>query len=231
MSILETVSGQMVDVLDLDNQQVKFEDIAWALSRAPRFSGHSTNKVVYSVAQHSTFVGRLAVEHWQNNHIDQALDGDEKDRLTHFAQAHAHLHDVSEGLLTDIPTPIKRLPQLAGYRQLEEYVQDALMRQFLPDFENLSPAAQAAIIHNTRKCDLIALRYEAYHLMASRGAHWSSWEYDHDVKNLQPWTDVRKVVPMAGMDAYQEFVDTWNEINSKLSVLHGKAISDQGSYG
>lgn len=215
MSILETVSGKMVDVLDIPSSGIAFEDIAWAMSRAPRFAGHSTSQLPYSVAQHSTFVGWLAVERWKK----RWPLGERAEQMLPFAWAHAHLHDVSEGLLTDIPTPIKHLPQLAGYRELEAQVQTALMREFFPDFFVLDEHDREIIEQNTKVADLMALRYEAYHLANTRGRDWNAWRSVPEVQAMQPWLDKRTVVPLPCTEAFEEFVDTWKDICQDLPVI------------
>lgn len=86
-------------------ESVCSEDIAHALARLCRFTGH-TNQF-YSVAQHSVLVSRLVVpEH----------------RLA------ALLHDASEAYLGDVSMPLKSL--LPEYRQIERRVQGAIMAHF-----------------------------------------------------------------------------------------------------
>ena len=72
-------------------------DIAHGLSLACRFGGQI--REFYSVAQHSVLVASL---------------------LPAKIAVYGLLHDASEAYLCDIPGPIKRLPEMEGYRELEK---------------------------------------------------------------------------------------------------------------
>jgi hypothetical protein len=48
---------------------IVIEDIAWALSRMPRFSGHSIPYVPYSVAQHCIQVAEDLKELWPRHTV------------------------------------------------------------------------------------------------------------------------------------------------------------------
>src|SRR5690606_13924843 len=60
--LIETVTGKQINVTKPDAADICLEDIAWALSRIPRFAGHTITKVPYNVAQHSVYVSQLAEE-------------------------------------------------------------------------------------------------------------------------------------------------------------------------
>lgn len=106
---IRTRSGEFLDFSDPNSDSIKLEDIAVALSRAPRFNGHTGP--FYSVAQHSVYVGRL-------------IEG--PDRIKGL------LHDASEAYLADVPTPAKRL--MPDYYNLEAKVMRAVATAFgLPD--------------------------------------------------------------------------------------------------
>lgn len=104
-SAIRTRSGSFLDFAAPDPAAIHLEDIAVALSRAPRFNGHTGP--FYSVAQHSVFVGRL-------------LSGD--------FQLKGLLHDASEAYLADVPTPAKRL--MPDYQVLEQRLMDAVAVKF-----------------------------------------------------------------------------------------------------
>ena len=63
---LETVTGQLIDVTNIVPENIDLNDIAWSLSRIPRFVGHSITIVPYNVAQHSIFVAKT-VQDWIAN--------------------------------------------------------------------------------------------------------------------------------------------------------------------
>lgn len=72
------------------------------------FSGASRR--FYSVAEHSVWVSHL-------------VEGRDLQRA-------ALLHDASEAYVVDLPRPLKHLPELAGYRELERRVEEAIARRW-----------------------------------------------------------------------------------------------------
>lgn len=87
-------------------------DIARGLSRRSRYAGHTTRP--WSVAQHSLAVANMAAR------LDLSLD----------LEAVALLHDAAEAFFADIPAPLKRLPEMAPYRRLEDALQAAIFAAF-----------------------------------------------------------------------------------------------------
>lgn len=94
-----TFTGKAVNPLDPDPETIDIIDIAHALSRMPRFTGHCRGDHAYTVAQHSVLVScELPPKH--------ALTG--------------LLHDASEAYLGDLARPIKLDKGLgAMYRMVE----------------------------------------------------------------------------------------------------------------
>lgn len=86
---LLTWSGRVVRPLEADPGVLTIVDIAEALSRIPRFGGHSTG---FSVAEHSLLVARILGERGES----------------HRTQLYGLLHDAAEAYLGDIPSPLKR---------------------------------------------------------------------------------------------------------------------------
>lgn len=101
--------------LDPRPEDVDLTDIAHALSLICRFTGHV--REFYSVAQHSLLVADRAFE----------LAPPERDRA---AAKWGLLHDASEAYLVDVARPVKRLPEMAGYREAERRVQTAICERF-----------------------------------------------------------------------------------------------------
>lgn len=118
---IRTRSGAFLDFNDPDPDTILLEDIAVALSRAPRFNGHTGP--FYSVAQHSVYVGRLISD------VEQRVKG--------------LLHDASEAYIADVPTPAKRL--MPDYYRLEASVMSAVAKKFgLPEgFQHEDVVTQA----------------------------------------------------------------------------------------
>lgn len=102
-----TYLGREVDLECLATADIDLVDIAAALSRLCRFGGHVS--AYHSVAAHSVHVSEL---------VEASLDHLDPARRRAGA-ALALLHDASEAYLGDITRPLKRLPIMAGYRDLE----------------------------------------------------------------------------------------------------------------
>lgn len=106
-----TASGRLIHLLSIKPEDIFIEDIASALSKLGRFTGHSREFI--SVAEHSVRVSRLVSEKY-------ALWG--------------LLHDASEAYLGDISRPLKYQPFMKGYRNLEAGLMATICERF-----NLSP--------------------------------------------------------------------------------------------
>lgn len=109
---ITTISGKRWQLLDPNPDLVDFYDIAEALSKIPRFVGH-TPGLVYSVAQHCCIV------------CDNApLD----------AKPWALLHDAAEAYLNDISKPLKNAmrilcnPGADPYSIIEERTDRAILK-------------------------------------------------------------------------------------------------------
>lgn len=120
MTWLGTLSGKKIDLLNPDPTQIELSDIAVALSRVPRFGGHTLGQ--WSVLQHSIAVSNLV----SDQHKLAAL-----------------LHDASEAYICDIPSPLKRLLGDAYY-EVERRVQEAIGKKFEVDLVNLPMAVKRA---------------------------------------------------------------------------------------
>lgn len=104
--------------LDPRTEDVDLRDIAHALSLICRFTGHVNE--FYSVAQHSVLVSERAAE--------LAREKREEDPL-YFARW-GLLHDASEAYLVDVARPVKRMPEMAPYREAEARLQRVICERF-----------------------------------------------------------------------------------------------------
>ena len=100
-----TRSGRYFDLLNPDPNEIDIDDIASALSKITRFTGHG--RFAYSVAEHSVHCASLVPP-------DYALE--------------ALLHDAQEAYLGDVSSPLKAL--LPEYRAIEHRVQAHIFRSF-----------------------------------------------------------------------------------------------------
>jgi hypothetical protein len=176
-TILETVTGRFVDVMNPTPDMISFEDIAWSLSRQARFNGHTISTTPYSVAQHSVAVAKR-VERF--GHHDLMLA--------------ALLHDAAEAYISDIPSPIKNIP---GVRESVKAVEGKILRVV---FEALGVAypddVYWGVIHDA---DMWCRAVEAHAFMSSRGKHWDGLPTPSLIE-LQNFDQ-----PKDAVTAYQEF--------------------------
>lgn len=182
MAKLETVSGRKVDVSNPDPNSIVIEDIAWALSRMPRFSGHTIPYIPYSVAQHCIRVAK-DLESYDSN-----------------IQLYGLLHDAAEAYINDLPSPVKHIPEIhAVIKKLEDNLMLAIYKavDILPPTES-----QQAVV---KIADKNQQAVEAYNFMYSRGSDWNLPEVSF--KKLQEFEP-----PMTSLEAYDEFLIAFKEL-------------------
>jgi hypothetical protein len=115
-SYVEVYSGTMVNITRPTADMITLEDIAHALSRIPRFNGHS--HIPYTVARHTILVVDI-LKSWGANPELLLM---------------AWLHDAPEAYLGDIPTPLKRLFQ-PMFNILEVRFLTAIYDALIPNLE------------------------------------------------------------------------------------------------
>ncbi|OYV76723.1 MAG: hypothetical protein B7Z66_07280 [Chromatiales bacterium 21-64-14] len=182
---METLSGRRVNLVAPDPQSINLIDIAVALSRIRRYSGHTREP--YSVAAHSVWTARLC----------ERADCDSATIL------HALLHDAHEAYIGDIPTPVKRLPDVfeaiyACSERLQNTIYEAL-RLAPPTVEQQDWVAWA---------DSFALVEEAATFMPSRGADWG-------VKVLRAPRSFTGLPPLVIPDTAERSAETFLQIYRK----------------
>lgn len=177
--LIETVSGKLVNVTDPNANDICLQDIAWATSRIPRFAGHTITGVPYNVAQHSVYVSQL-LEQLLENDEDFAPESKLIQALTFLKRIappmstarkellmKALLHDAHEAYIGDIPSPVKKIPELAEtFRLIEGKLDHAILLRF-----NLSEVLEEEKIV-IKYCDKLAQAIEGYQFMPSRGLNW-----------------------------------------------------------
>jgi len=117
---IECLSGNKFWFTTEDTDGICIEDIAGALSKMCRFTGHCRR--FYSVAEHSVWVSDL---------------------LPKELQLAGLLHDASEAYLADIASPVKQL--LPDYKIIEERVMRKIAKKFnLPEGFDKLPEIKSA---------------------------------------------------------------------------------------
>lgn len=123
--MMSTYGGPRIDPQRMVVGDVKIRSIARALSMLCRYAGHV--KKFYSVAEHSVHVSRA---------VNFETDGDL--RLAGL------LHDATEAYVCDLPTDLKHLDALAGYRAIEDRLQKVIFAALDVRPFNLPPAVKRA---------------------------------------------------------------------------------------
>ena len=146
---IQTYAGRFFYFTDPRPEDVVPEDLAWALARAPRFTGHTLGDVdqPYTVAQHSFLVSAGAV-------LPPGADPE----AFRFA---ALLHDAHEAYMGDLATPLAWALGRSQVANLKDDIQLVIHQALgLPD---ILPASWSAAI---RVADRRALATERRDLMA-----------------------------------------------------------------
>lgn len=118
---MQTFGGRVFRYKTPDLSAIQIEDVAHSLALLCRFAGHV--RQFYSVAQHSVHVREELLQRCEAEDVDEV----ETAELGYAAL----LHDVSEAYCVDIPHPLKMLPELSGYREIEECIEKAVQSAFL----------------------------------------------------------------------------------------------------
>ena len=163
---IQLFTGKKFYPLNPRPEDICIEDIAHALSMLCRFTGHC--KEFYSVAQHSVIVSYFC---------DSSLQG--------------LLHDASEAYISDINSPIKKMDQLTGYREIESKIQKVIYKKFnLPEIENTS----------VKKADKLVLAIEARNLMNHISPEWN-------IPSIP-----LNIIPLPPKEAEQLFLNRYKEL-------------------
>lgn len=111
---ISTASGARL-YLTGDPGYVPLDDMLWGIARECRFSNNVRRDVThYSVAEHSWHIGQWAERYARMPAFAETGLSPEKFIRT------AYLHDLQEGLLRDVPSPLKAV--LPDYRAIEDRV-------------------------------------------------------------------------------------------------------------
>ena len=121
---IQTVSGRQVPLVGITPEDIDIADIAHALSRIPRFNGHT--KAHYSVAQHSVIVCDLMAAEKQSSEV----------------QLIALLHDAAEAYVGDCVRPLKTL--LNDFSVIEQRVMKAIGDRYGVDLVKLPAIVKRA---------------------------------------------------------------------------------------
>jgi hypothetical protein len=180
--MIELTGGGFFDLLNPDPAAVRASDIAAALSKLCRYTGHTTE--FYSVAEHCVLVHDLL---WSEGYRGSILPA-------------ALLHDAAEAYCTDISAPLKfalRAVECGSNYETADNAAWFVSPEFRGTYSRISDGIEAAIAERydlsveqlddpiIKHADLWALRIEATKLLPSGGSHW---RYPGDVPSHLPPT-------------------------------------------
>jgi 5'-deoxynucleotidase YfbR-like HD superfamily hydrolase len=138
------LSGRRLDLLDPSPLDVEIEDIAHGLARVARWNGQTVGPHIFSVAQHSLLVERIA------SAIDPAIGRTERLFML--------LHDAPEYVIGDMISPFKAV--IGGaYRTVEDRILGAILLRF-----SLPSAPSPALRRLCKEADRAAAFFESVKL-------------------------------------------------------------------
>lgn len=138
------LSGRRLDLIDPSPLDIEIEDIAHGLARVARWNGQTHGRHIFSVAQHTVLVERLA----------EALDPD----ITQQTRLAVLLHDGAEYVVGDIISPFKAVLG-DTYKDIEKRLLQAIHIRF-----GLPGRLPAPMTRAIKRADQIAAFYEATRL-------------------------------------------------------------------
>lgn len=190
-TIMETYTGRCVDLSKPNPADICIEDIAWHLSRIPRFCGATVSEVPYCVAQHSVIV---------LNRIRQTVENPSR-----IMQLKALLHDGHEAYMGDPISPMSNLLDMAApIARLKTRLQRAIYLGLVKDYEWHHDAFINLHREEIRRADCWARAYEAYHLMHSKGHKYANavlLEEEYILRNFIVWT------PAYAANSFKKYFD------------------------
>ncbi len=154
---IQTWNGYSFDLLEPRPQDINIEVIAHALSNQCRFGGHCSR--FYSVAQHSVWVSHECEP-------ENALWG--------------LLHDATEAYLGDVVSPLKKMREMAGYRDIENKIHQTIAQRF---------SLPINIPRDVHDADCRVMVTEAYQLMQPMNQEWQKQIEKKEIRQASwaPW--------------------------------------------
>jgi uncharacterized protein len=138
------LSGRRLDLLDPSPLDIEIEDIAHGLSRVARWNGQTIGPHIFSVAQHSLLVEKIAAE------MDPAIG--------RAGRLYMLLHDAPEYVIGDMISPFKAVIGDA-YKSVENRILGAILLRF-----SLPAAQPPAMVKLAKQADRAAAFFEAVSL-------------------------------------------------------------------
>lgn len=231
--MLETVSGNLIDFDNPTFDSIQFDDFAWAISRIPRFAGHTITVIPYNVAQHCVFVAELTKdiitnsftyskeEYFKAHDIQSSIDicigatglvATQYSINRVYAQIYliALLHDSGEGYIGDIPSPLKKNSQI---KDIIKNIEDKFLTLIFDKYGSLlnekwsdvNELFKTHVMRIVKYADKLAQRIEGYQFMVSRGTSWNLPK--SNLIQLQNFSE-----PKSSLESYISFVNEYKKL-------------------
>jgi uncharacterized protein len=184
------LSGRRLDLLDPSPLDIEIDDIAHGLARVARWNGQTKGPHIFSVAQHSLLVEKIAAE------LDPAIG--RKERLFML------LHDAPEYVIGDMISPFKSVIGDA-YKSVENRLLSAIMLRF-----SLPAAPAAETLKLAKQADRAAAFFEAVSLA---GFTRREAERIFGLPAISPQALTDEITPTAVEAAQTRFLDRFHEID------------------
>jgi 5'-deoxynucleotidase YfbR-like HD superfamily hydrolase len=184
------LSGRRLDLLDPSPLDIEIEDIAHGLSRVARWNGQTIGPHIYSVAQHSLLVERIA--------------GEMAPAIGRAERLYMLLHDAPEYVIGDMISPFKAVIGDA-YKTVENRILSAILLRF-----SLPATPAPATLKLAKQADRAAAFFEAVSL-AGFTRHEAERIFGRPAISPQAFPD--ELAP-AAIDATQErFLARFNVVD------------------
>jgi hypothetical protein len=182
---MSLVSEKVIDLFAIKKSDINAWDIAWSLSHSNRYNGQTP--VPWDVLSHTGMVYALYM-------ADHRNDFNPKVALSIL------LHDAAEAYIGDIVQPIKGLPQMAWFIELDDTITETIFDAFGLDWMNTD---WDAIKHY----DYLAVKHEIHWLKptSNQDPLWSYIDVPVDkylpLGKAKPWELVELLKdPKFGVD-------------------------------
>ena len=185
----QTYSARKFYPLDVRVEDFSVQDIAASLSKLCRFCGHCLK--FYSVAEHSVRVSRL-IESILRSHCCSELE-------CRIGGMYGLFHETMEAYLSDIVRPLKYMPEMKPYRDVEKRGMSTAWRWLgLPDVEPWY----------LKYADNVLLVTEKRDLMKDGGLKWNI--------NVEPLKET--IIPVSPDEAERMFYERLYELTDHVSA-------------
>ena len=207
--MLETISGKTLDINNLKVKDIDIHDIAWSLSRIPRYVGHTIDDIPYNVAEHSIFVTKLYLHYIAQDDIGLLINNIMYDGNTiielgipdNINVKYFLLHDAHEYIMSDIPTHVKRINQDI-YKAIKEA--EKKIDKVIYEYANI--IYNEDIHKYTKIFDDVAFKIESFYYLHSRGKNFNKVV----INDFILLNYLKK--PMPSNEAYHTYIKMYNEL-------------------